>query len=62
MHPTKPYFTFAPCVNGEFVIDREHPLVNRYRYLITDAAPDAAWLNDQWNAYGQITDDPSVTE
>lgn len=62
MHPTKPYFTFAPCVNGEFVIDREHPLVNRYRYLITDAPPDAAWLNEQWNTYGQITHDQSATE
>ena len=25
LHPTKPYFVFSPCVDGEFIIDREHP-------------------------------------
>lgn len=48
IHPTKPYFTFAPCVDDQIVIDREHPLHGRYRYLITDSAPDPAWINDQW--------------
>jgi hypothetical protein len=47
-HPTKPYFCFAPCVEGEFVIDQDHPFHARYRYLITDAAPDTEWLNQQW--------------
>jgi hypothetical protein len=45
LHPTKPYFCFAPCVEGEFVIDQDHPFHARYRYLITDAAPDSGWLN-----------------
>lgn len=49
LHPTKPYFCFAPCVEGEFIIDREHPFHARYRYLITDAPPDAAWLDQQWS-------------
>ncbi|MCP4170900.1 MAG: hypothetical protein GY758_09035 [Fuerstiella sp.] len=48
LHPTKPYFCFAPCVDGEFVIDKDHPFHGRYRFLITDAAPDAVWLNQQW--------------
>ncbi len=51
LHPTKPYFVFSPCVDGEFIIDREHPFTSRYRYLITDAAPDAEWLNKQWDAW-----------
>ena len=51
LHPTKPYFVFSPCVDGEFVIDRDHPFVGRYRYLITDAAPDAEWLNAQWETW-----------
>ena len=25
LHPTKPYFCFAPCVDGEFQVDAEHP-------------------------------------
>ncbi|MBW3595663.1 MAG: PmoA family protein [Planctomycetes bacterium] len=51
LHPTKPYFVFAPCVDGEFVIDREHPFQSRYRYLITDAEPDAEWLDDKWREW-----------
>ena len=48
LHPTKPYFCFAPCVDGEFTIDREHPYKARYRYLLTDAHPDAEWIEQQW--------------
>lgn len=51
LHPTKPYFVFAPCVDGEFVIDREHPFNARYRCLITDAAPDQKWLDEQWRIW-----------
>lgn len=51
LHPTKPYFVFSPCVDGEFSIDREHPFVSRYRYLLTDTAPDPEWLNAQWEAW-----------
>ena len=48
LHPTKPYFCFAPCVDGAFTIDRKHPWASKYRYLITDAKPDATWLDAQW--------------
>lgn len=49
IHPTKPYFSFTPCVEEAFVIDRDHPFRARYRYLITDAMPDPEWLDQQWN-------------
>lgn len=48
LHPSKPYFCFAPCVEGAFVIDRQNPYRARYRCLITDAAPDSDWLDSQW--------------
>ena len=51
LHPTKPYFCFAPCVDGEFVIDKDHPYHGRYRFLVTDAAPNADWLNQQWDTW-----------
>ncbi len=51
LHPTKPYFCFAPCFDGQFVIDSEHPLVARYRFLVTDAKPDPQWLEKQWNSW-----------
>ena len=51
IHPTKPYFVYAPCVDGEFSIDQNHPYSARYRYLITDAEPDPEWLNDVWQQW-----------
>ncbi len=51
LHPTKPYFAFSPCVDDEFVIDRDNPFAGRYRYLITDAVPDAKWLGEQWDVW-----------
>ena len=51
IHPTKPYFCFAPCVDGAFRIDRDHPFSSRYRFLITDAKPDRDWLDQQWKAW-----------
>jgi hypothetical protein len=51
LHPTKPYFCFAPCVDGPFSIDGDHPFTARYRYLITDAKPDVQWLSQQWETW-----------
>ncbi|MEM7475357.1 MAG: PmoA family protein [Planctomycetota bacterium] len=51
LHPSKPYFCFAPCVDGQFTIDREHPFKARYRYLITDDEPDAKWIETQWQEW-----------
>ncbi|MCH7725862.1 MAG: PmoA family protein [Planctomycetes bacterium] len=51
LHPTKPYFCFAPCVDGSFTIDKEHPFRARYRYVITDAATDALLLDQHWQAW-----------
>lgn len=51
LHPTKPYFCFAPCVDATFVIDREHPFQARYRYLVTDSQPNAEWLDKQWDSW-----------
>jgi hypothetical protein len=49
LHATKPYFVFSPCVDGEFVIDRDHPYRGRYRYLITDAPMQSTWVQKQWD-------------
>jgi lysophospholipase L1-like esterase len=57
IHPTKPYFVFSPCVDDAFVIDRDHPFKSRYRCLITDAAPDPEWLNEQWETWCRLKSD-----
>jgi hypothetical protein len=51
LHPTKPYFCFAPCVDGAFTIDRDRPFRGRYRYLITDAKPGPEWIQQQWEKW-----------
>ena len=51
LHPTKPYFCFAPCVDGDFTIDRDQPFEGRYRYLITDTQPDSDWISEKWQAW-----------
>ena len=51
LHPAKPYFVFSPCVDDEFVIDRDHPFSGSYRYLISDAVPDTKWLCEQWDVW-----------
>lgn len=51
LHPTKPYFCFSPCVDGAFTIDREHSFESKYRYLITDAEPNADWIEQRWKAW-----------
>jgi len=51
LHPSKPYFCFAPCVDSGLVIDTDHPYSSAYRFLITDAAPDTAYLTEHWNSW-----------
>ena len=51
LHPTKPYFCFSPCVDGEFVIDKSNPYRARYRFIVTSEAPDAKWLDSNWNRW-----------
>lgn len=51
LHPTKPYFCFSPCVDGTFTIDRDHPFIAKYRFLVTDATPDAEWIDQHWKAW-----------
>ncbi|MGV3482851.1 MAG: PmoA family protein [Planctomycetaceae bacterium] len=53
LHPTKPYFCFAPCADGAFTIDANHPYHAKYRFLISDDQPDAAWLDEQWRRWCQ---------
>jgi hypothetical protein len=53
LHPTKPYFCFAPCIDGSFVIDRARPFVGRYRYLILDRRPERSWLETQWRRFAK---------
>ena len=51
LHPTKPYFCFAPCADGEFVIDEATPYAARYRFLVTDGRVDREWIEEAWRRW-----------
>ena len=51
IHPTEPFFNFAPQQAGPLQIRPGEPFVMRYRFVVTDGAPDAAMLDAMWQAY-----------
>ena len=51
IHPEKPYFCFAPMVEGAFAIEPGKPYISRYRYLVTSAAIDVDAIKRHWNEY-----------
>ncbi|MEM9369292.1 MAG: PmoA family protein [Planctomycetota bacterium] len=51
IHPNKPYFCFAPMVEGEFKITPGEGYQSRYRYLVTSAATDASMVENHWDEY-----------
>jgi len=53
IHPNKPYFCFAPMVEGAFSIEPGAKYVSRYRYLVTSKAIDVDMFQEQWNEYAK---------
>ncbi|MCB1226248.1 MAG: PmoA family protein [Verrucomicrobiales bacterium] len=51
IHPNKPYFCFAPMVEGPFAIEPGKPYVSRYRYLVTSRGMDVEEIEDHWKRY-----------
>jgi hypothetical protein len=46
-----PYFSFVPQQLGEFSIVPGTPYVSRFRFVVTDGAPDAAFFDACYRAY-----------
>lgn len=53
LHPSKPYFCFAPMVHEGFEITPDKPYQARYRYLVHDGSPDAKQIDQHWQAYAK---------
>jgi hypothetical protein len=51
IHPDKPYFCFAPMVDGSFKIEPGEKYVSRYRYLITSEAANPDKIEKFWKDY-----------
>jgi len=48
LHPSEPFFMFAPTQLGEMSIQPGIPYVTRYRYITYDGEPDAALIERLW--------------
>ncbi|ARA92416.1 hypothetical protein AWN76_004030 [Rhodothermaceae bacterium RA] len=51
IHPTEPFFNYAPSQLGDWAIEPGEPLVLRYRYLVYDGEPDAALIDAYWRGF-----------
>ncbi len=51
LHPSKPYFCFAPMVVGDFKIEAGKPYVARYRYVVHDGPPEEKVIESHWKSF-----------
>jgi Methane oxygenase PmoA len=53
LNPKNPQLCVAPSQGGDWAIEPGKPYVSRYRLLIFDGAPDAKWIDAQWQSYAK---------
>ena len=51
LHPSEPFFCFAPSQLGDWEIAPDKPYVSRYRFVVADGPPDKAELERFWSDY-----------
>lgn len=51
LHPTEPFFNFAPQQAGDMEIKPGQRYISRYRFVVHDGPPDRAELDRLWNDY-----------
>ena len=51
LHPTEPFFCFAPEQAGDMEIAPGKPYVSRYRFIVADGLLDQTELERLWNDY-----------
>ena len=51
LHPTEPFFNFAPQQAGDMAIKPGETFTARYRFVVHDGAPDRAELDRLWNDF-----------
>ncbi|MBM3832311.1 MAG: hypothetical protein FJ403_03340 [Verrucomicrobia bacterium] len=53
LHPSEPFFCFAPSQLGSWEISPGKPYISRYRFIVQDGPPDKAELDRLWNDYAK---------
>ncbi len=56
IHPSEPFFNFAPSQDGDFQIEPGKPYVSRYRFVVFDGETDAKRCEAMWNDYARPID------
>jgi hypothetical protein len=51
IHPTEPFFNWAPSQLGRWEITSAHPYISRYRVIVIDGPPDAPTIERLWQDY-----------
>jgi hypothetical protein len=51
LHPSEPFFCYAPSQDGDWEIAPGKPYSARYRFIVQDGEPDSAELDRLWNDY-----------
>lgn len=53
LHPTEPFFCYAPQLAGDMSIQPGMPYISKYRFLVIDGEPDADAINRYWSDYAK---------
>jgi len=53
IHPSEPFFCYAPPKGRDMEIAPGKKYVSRYRFIVHDGAPDKALIERIWNEYAQ---------
>jgi hypothetical protein len=51
LHPSEPFFCYAPSQLGQWEITPGKPYISRYRFVVHDGPPDKTELDRLWNDY-----------
>lgn len=53
IHPGEPFFNYAPCQAGDFLIEPGKPYVSRYRFYVHDGDVDPKVSERLWRDYAE---------
>jgi hypothetical protein len=53
IHPTEPFFCYAPSQLGEWKIEPGKPYVAKYRFVVSDGPADAEQIERMWKEYAE---------
>ena len=51
IHPTEPFFNWAPSQQGDWSISPDAPFIATYRFVVMDGAPDAELFDRLWQDF-----------